>query len=217
MNDGVQPSDRDDGSAQRRRLPGPERRVVILGAALRTFAARGYDGSSMDEIASAAGVSKAVIYDHVSSKRELYTLLLDSIRGELVDVVETAILPAPGGEEGVQRGIEAFFGYVEEHPAASRLLILELQGTIVSSIGRELEQRISLGLAATLGADTRLFGGHPQRERQLYVLAELLKSAAAGLASWWFRNPEVPREDLVARTVEVVWPAIERARAGVRA
>ena len=198
----------------RRRLPGPERRVLILNAALRTFAANGYDGAAMDEIAAVAGISKAVVYDHVASKRDLYTQLLHAIRTEIEDVVEEA-LRAPGGdgEERVRAAVEAIYGYVEEHGEASRLLVLELQGATVSAVGSELEERLSSSLARTLRSETGAFGGHPDRERQLKILGELLKSAVLGAAGWWYRNPETPREDLVERTVGVLWPAIERAQA----
>lgn len=199
----------------RRRLSAPERRALILDAALRMFAANGYDGAAMDEIAAAAGISKAVVYDHVSSKRELYTLLLESIRFDLETAVERA-LESSGidGERRVRVAMTAFFRYVEEHPEACRLLLLELQGANVSSIGRQLEGRVVAGVAATLGADPAVFEGHPERERHLRILAELLKSAVHGLASWWYRHPEVPRRELVDRTVAVIWPAIVRARLG---
>jgi AcrR family transcriptional regulator len=206
-------SDDDAGSGQRRRLPASERRAKILAAGLRAFASRGYEGAPMDEIAADAGVSKAVVYDHFASKRELYVVLLESIRLDLDDVVEAALTPAGlAGEPRVRAAMSAFFRYVEEHPEACRLLLLELQGTMVSPIGRELEERVTAGIAEALGAAPTLFAGHPQRARQLLVLAELLKSAVHGLASWWYRHPEIPREDVVERSVGLVWPAIEHAR-----
>lgn len=200
------------GGSQRRRLSAPERRAVILDAALRTFASHGYEGASMDEIAAAAGVSKAVVYDHVVSKRELYTVLLESIRSSLVAVVEGALSEAEAGEARMHTATDAFFRYVEGHPEACRLLILELQGATVSTIGRELEERVVIGIARTLGEDARLYGGDPHRERRLQILAELLKSAVQGLAGWWFQHPETPRSELTEMTVAVLWPAIERAR-----
>jgi AcrR family transcriptional regulator len=202
-----------DQTGARRRLPGHERRVLILEAALRTFAANGYNGAAMDEIASAAGISKAVVYDHVASKRDLYTQLVHAIRDEIEQTVDDA-LRAPGvtGEDRVRAAVDAIYRYVEEHPEASRLLVLELQGTNVSTIGHELEERITDHLTRTLGDDAKVFGGHPDRERQLVILAELFKAAVLGLTSWWYRTPEANRDELVERTVEVVWPAIEQAR-----
>src|ERR1044072_6331314 len=165
----------------RRRLPASQRRAVILDAALRTFAANGYDGAAMDEIAAAAGISKAVVYDHVSSKRELYTHLLDAIRDDLERTVEQALEPvAVGGESRVRAGVTAFFRYVEGHPEACRLLLLELQSANVSSVGRQLEERATEELARTIGGDPGLFDALPERVRQLRVLAELLKSAVLG-------------------------------------
>jgi AcrR family transcriptional regulator len=195
----------------RRRLPGPERRALILDAALRTFAANGYDGAAMDEIAAAAGISKAVVYDHVASKRELYTQLLHAIRTEIEGLVEEALrAPGIGGEERVRAAVEAIYGYVEARPEAAHLLVLELQGANVSAIGRDLEERVAEDLARTLDGETAAFRDAPDREMHLTVLAELLKSVVLGGASWWYRHPDVMRETLVERTVDVLWPAIER-------
>ncbi len=200
----------------RRRLPAAERRALILNAALRTFAANGYDGAAMDEIAAAAGVTKAVVYDHVSSKRELYVHLLEVIRSDLERTVEEALRPPGGhGQERVHAAMVGIFAYVEQHPEASRLLLLELQGPSVSTISRGIEERLRHGIAATLGSDPELLRSRPDRAQQLEILAELLKSAVLGLANWWYRHPEAPRAELVERSVAVVWPAIERARADV--
>jgi len=198
----------------RRRLPGPERRALILDAALRAFAANGYDGAGMDGIAEAAGISKAVVYDHVSSKRDLYTQLLHATCSEIEGLVEEALrMSGDDGQERVRTAVDAIYRYVEEHPEASRLLVLELQGANVSAIGLALEEKLSDALSRTLGAETAAFGGHPDREMQLKILAELLKSAVLGCVGWWYRHPEVVRADLVERTVGVVWPAIDRALA----
>jgi AcrR family transcriptional regulator len=199
-------------TATRRRLPGPERRALILNAALRTFAAKGYDGAAMDEIAAKAGISKAVVYDHVVSKRDLYTQLLHAIRIDIEGLIEEALrMPAADGEERVRVAVDAIYRYVEEKPEAAHLLVLELQGANVSAVGRELEERVSVDLAHTLADETSAFAGAPDRETHLLVLAELLKSVMLGGAGWWYRHSDVPREDLVERSVGVIWPAIERA------
>jgi AcrR family transcriptional regulator len=199
-------------TGERRRLPASQRRELILAAAVRLFAERGYHAASMDGIAAAAGISKAVVYDHFASKRELYTVLLDTIRADIDALIADAIEPLPVGDR-VQKAIDVFFTFVEEYPDACRLLFLEVQGTTeVAEIVARLEERVAEALSASLGQDPTIFGGHPHRERQLLILAELLKSAIHGLASWWYRHPEVPREELVARTVALITPAIDAAR-----
>ena len=57
---------------------GPERRrPLVLDAAHDLFLRNGFEGTSMDAIAAAAGVSKPVVYDCFASKDELFTAMLD--------------------------------------------------------------------------------------------------------------------------------------------
>ena len=58
------------------RLPAADRRESILVAAAERFAARGYDATTLDEIAAAAGVTKPILYRHFGSKQDLYLALL---------------------------------------------------------------------------------------------------------------------------------------------
>jgi len=62
-------------AAPRRRAAhlGPERRrPLVLDAAFDLFVKRGYEGTSMEAIAAAAGVTKPVVYDCFPSKEELF-------------------------------------------------------------------------------------------------------------------------------------------------
>ena len=83
----------------RKRLTGEERRAAILDSALAVFAERGYHASSIDDIAREGGVSKALIYEHFSSKQELYAELLEQHAGELFARLAEAISEA--GQTGV--------------------------------------------------------------------------------------------------------------------
>jgi AcrR family transcriptional regulator len=206
---------RGDRTQRKRRLRASERRTLILDAAVELFALRGYHAASMDEIAAAAGISKAVVYDHFASKQELYTVLLEAIRAGVDDTVATAVAPiADRGEARVRGAMEAFFRFVEDNPQACRLLFLEIQSAAeVAAIVRGIDERVTTALSAQLSENPDIFDGHPARERQMRILAELIKSSIHGLASWWYQHPEVPRQDLVERSVAVVWPAIERAGA----
>jgi TetR/AcrR family transcriptional regulator len=62
--------------------------AAILSAGVRLFAEQGYDGVSMRGIAQAAGVSKANIYHHFSSKETLYLAILQSSAAETAALVE---------------------------------------------------------------------------------------------------------------------------------
>jgi AcrR family transcriptional regulator len=68
---------------------------TLTDVALRVFAERGFDGSSMDDVARAAGIAKASIYHHISGKEELLRRGLDRALTALF-----AVLDEPGAGEG---------------------------------------------------------------------------------------------------------------------
>jgi len=70
-----------------RRLPRAERREQILAAATQVFARAGFAATSLDEVAAAAGISRAILYRHFDSKTDLYRAVLDRARRHLSDAV----------------------------------------------------------------------------------------------------------------------------------
>jgi len=110
----------------RKRLTGEERRAAILDAALEVFSKRGYHATSIDDIAREGGVSKALIYEHFASKHDLYGELLEQHAGELFSVLAEAISEAgTTASARLAEGFEAFYGFVEEHGVAWRMLFRE--------------------------------------------------------------------------------------------
>src|SRR5258708_19531233 len=58
-------------------MTGKERREQLLDIGRRLFAKRGLDGTSIEEIAAQAGVSKPVVYEHFGGKEGLYAVVVD--------------------------------------------------------------------------------------------------------------------------------------------
>src|SRR6185312_3848703 len=67
----------DSSSNHRKRMTGTERREQLLGIGRKLFAARGFEGTSIEEIAAQAGVSKPVVYEHFGGKEGLYAVVVD--------------------------------------------------------------------------------------------------------------------------------------------
>ncbi|MFJ3403766.1 TetR/AcrR family transcriptional regulator [Promicromonospora sp. NPDC090134] len=68
---------------------------AVLAVAVQAFNERGYDATSMGELAERLGTSKSAIYYHVSGKQELLRLALERALGNL-----EALLQEPGEEDG---------------------------------------------------------------------------------------------------------------------
>jgi AcrR family transcriptional regulator len=101
-----------------RLLPRAERRRSIVAGAARAFAAGGFDATSMEDIAEAAGVTKLIVYRHFDSKEDLYRSILVQVSGRLAEEV------AAGLRTGSGRGMtaSAFLKVAREDPAGFRLL-----------------------------------------------------------------------------------------------
>jgi AcrR family transcriptional regulator len=203
----------------RRRLRAEERRERIVEAAMEVFAERGYQEASMAEIARAAGITPAVIYDHFSSKAELQILLLEAQTDELIAFVGSAV----GGEledtaTRMRVGVDAFFTFVEEHPYAWRMLFRDppTDPEILSTY-RKIHRRATAGISIFLRASApEGLLDDADAERDLEMFAEMLKMAQNGLAVWWYEHREVPRAELVERVLEFCWLGFERVAKGER-
>jgi AcrR family transcriptional regulator len=104
------------------RLPAEQRRRQLLDVACDVFAASGFYGTSMDDIASTAGVTKPVLYQHFPSKRALYTELLEDVGARLLGDMTAATRRATTGRQRVEEGFGAYFRFVTNNRAAFRLL-----------------------------------------------------------------------------------------------
>ena len=196
----------------RRRLTSEQRRERIHTAASELFAERGYAATSIDQIAAAAGVTAPVIYDHAGSKRELYMDLLRAHAERLV-AATTRVGPGVSMEQALRFNTAAFFAFVEEHPAAWRMLFGDpVPDPEIAELQRHIQAAATARLAEVLvGHAQRLrLGADLPREQADEMVAELGKSALNGLAAWWWEHRDVPRDALVAVALDVLWTGLER-------
>jgi AcrR family transcriptional regulator len=132
-----------DGKRRRAAHLGPERRrPLVLDAALALFRERGYEGTSMDAIAAAAGVSKPVVYACYPSKAELFEALLRREEERVLSEIQAA-LPA-GAEQGdaekvLVEGFTAFLRAVAASPEAYRVIFLG-EGGANAAIARRVQR-----------------------------------------------------------------------------
>ncbi|HAM02049.1 MAG TPA: TetR family transcriptional regulator [Acidimicrobiaceae bacterium] len=110
------------GAEAPKRLPADVRRQQLLQVALRLFAARGFEATTMDEIAEAAGVTKPLLYQHFASKRALYLELCDGVAQSLLDAIGKAVAAADGPRQQVEGGFAAYFHLVVSQSEAFSLL-----------------------------------------------------------------------------------------------
>lgn len=184
----------------KRRLPAAERRAQIERCAAELFAQHGYADTTMEAIATAAGVTKPMLYRHFESKRELFAALIERRRDELAAApLDRYLDPGTGATARLQAMIDAWFAHVQSHPHSSRMLFTDVSGDAeLVALQDELRRRQRAADVALL----REMAPHLPEE-QLEPLGEVIRSALTGLALWWLDRPGVPREVPVAAIVRV--------------
>ena len=143
------------GEAQGARAQYDVRR--LLAVAVEVFIERGYDGTSMEDLARATGITKSSIYHHVESKEQLLRLALERALEALFAVTE---------EEGVTSG-----------PAIDRLRYL--LGRVVEVLCAELPY-VTLLLRVRGNTETERWALERRREFDRFVRAIVVEAAAEG-------------------------------------
>jgi AcrR family transcriptional regulator len=204
----------------RKRLTGAERRAAILDSALAVFAKRGYHASSIDDIARENGVSKALIYEHFTSKAELYAELLEQYAEVLFSALAEAVSDA--GTSAAARlatGLDAFYGFVEEHRVAWRMLFREAADPEAMVLLGRVTAQVTAVVAGLIAEDPGARRGDDDettREHRIQVLAQMLVGSVQSLANWWEDHRDVPRELIVQMTMEYAWLGLQRLSQGER-
>ena len=162
----------------------------LLAVAVEIFNERGYDGTSMRDLADRLGIAKSAIYHHVAGKEELLRLALDRALAGLSAVAQrTRVLPAPAIErlEYLVRGsvavLEAELPYVT--------LLLRVRGN--TEVERAaLEQRRAIDRFVAELVEQAVHDGDIRPDADPMVTARLLFGLVNSVVEWYRpeQNPD---------------------------
>ncbi|SOD85139.1 TetR/AcrR family transcriptional regulator [Streptomyces sp. Ag109_G2-15] len=128
---------------------------TLLSVAVQVFNERGYDGTSMEHLSKAAGISKSSIYHHVSGKEELL-------------------------RRAVSRALDGLFGILEEEPARAGRAVDRLEHVVRRMVEVLISELPYVTLLLRVRGNTETERWALERRRDFdHQVAELLKAAAA--------------------------------------
>jgi AcrR family transcriptional regulator len=194
-----------------RRLTGAQRQRSIVYSAAEVFARRGYEAARIEEIAAEAGVSKALIYEHFKSKRDLYThIMRTGTKESLIRVLEAAASGTDAMNQ-LERGLSAFLDFVAEQPSVWRVIEQEVSDPEILALDQSVQKRSEDAIAQLLAADEAIAsrGFTPE---YLQLLAVMINGAGVRAANWWLQNPTVPQEEVLAPLMRFMSVGIEGIR-----
>ena len=203
-------------SGPRRRLSAEERRESILEAANHVFGEHGFEHVRIDDVAAAAGISKALIYEHFESKQELYSELMNQAAMELLSVlVQAASAPGMEGALRMENAAAAGFQWVQEHPHAFHTFVRDVTDPGISAQQEALRRGAVTAMADVMEMEPPETRAGMAR-RQTEQLAEMIVGGWYALAEWWLRHQDVPREELMTSMLGFMWLGLGQMQDGAR-
>jgi AcrR family transcriptional regulator len=177
-------------------------RNVVLAAGLEAFSAKGFNGASMRDIASAASTSLSNLYNYFPSKSYLLAQLLLDTGSDLYARLDKALTQAqPDPSSQLAALVAAYVDFIVERPQASIIGISEI---------RYLEGDQREDVTGVRDATEDLFGDVIRRGCASGAFAtpypkeaaRAVVSLCAALSGWYRPEGALGRDDIVARYVE---------------
>lgn len=182
-------------------MTGQERREQLLDIGRELFAARGFDGTSIEEIAARASVSKPVVYEHFGGKEGIYAVVVDRETGLLLDMVNGA-LSGGHARELLEQAALALLEYVEQHSDGFRILVRDSPvasssgnfASIISDIASQVEHILGEEFTSR---------GYDARHAPMY--SQMLVGMVALTGQWWLDERRPERTEVAAHVVNLAW------------
>jgi AcrR family transcriptional regulator len=191
------------GDFQHGRVPREVRERQLVGLAEQLFAERGYGGTSMEELASRAGVTKPMVYELFGSKDGVFRACVDRAVGQMARSVAEAVRAEAEPEARVRAGGLAFLRFAADNRGAWDLMSMggqfAQQAVDIRRGQAELIRELMLELAPE-GVD----------ERELEAAAWAVTAAYEGLAHWMWEHPDVAVEEAGDWIVALLMPGLRR-------
>lgn len=188
-------------AAKRVRMTAQERREQLVGVARSLFAEKGFEATSIEEIAERAGVSKPVVYQHFGGKQGLYAVVVDREVRRLTESI-TRSFDAANPRLVAEGAAEAFLGYVEDHEEGFRVLIRDapigMTGGSFASVISDVASRAEQLLVSEFSGR-----GFDAKTAPMYAL--MLVGAVALVGEWWLEHRTLSREQVAAHVVNLLW------------
>jgi len=186
-------------TATRSRIPRPERERRILDAAVREFDRHGFRQASMERIAHAAGITKALVYQYFGSKEGMYTACVERGRAEMFERLREVAQAA--GSDAAQR-LAAVVGFYFDQLEASRGRSYVLYGDAPPGAVEAMRRRNAEAIEELLRTGSAL------PEADVPLVAQLIIGAGEQVGRWWLAHRDIPLDQIKGRYTIAIGSAI---------
>ena len=182
-------------------MSGKERREQLLDVGRRLFAEKGFEGTSVEEIAAKAGVSKPVVYEHFGGKEGLYAVVVDREMQRLLDLV-TGALSGGHPRELLEQAALALLDYVEASTDGFRILVRDSPVAQSTGTFASLISDIASQVEHILGREFKA-RGYDAKLAPMY--SQMLVGMVALTGQWWLDVRKPDKAVVAAHLVNLSW------------
>jgi AcrR family transcriptional regulator len=183
-------------------MTGKQRREQLLDVGRSLFAERGFDGTSIEEIAARASVSKPVVYEHFGGKEGLYAVVVDREMEQLLHRITTALGAATHPRVVLERAAMALLDYIEASTDGFRILVRD--SPVAQSTGgfASLISDAASQVEHILAAE---FKSRGFEAKYAPMYAQMLVGMVALTGQWWLDVRRPKKSDVAAHLVNLAW------------
>jgi AcrR family transcriptional regulator len=190
-----------------------ERRQQLLDIGRRLFAERGFEGTSIEEIAAQAGVSKPVVYEHFGGKEGLYAVVVDR-EVERLTTVTTMLFDKPLSKPKFEAAAVSLLRYIEENADGFRILVRDSNpgsgggtyGTLLADIAGQVEY-IMADFLKSRGRDPKLAP----------MYSRMMVGMVAFTGQWWLDARKPRLEQVATNLIDLAWNGLSQLDAQAQA
>jgi len=187
-------------------MTGKERREQLLDVGRRLFAERGLDGTSIEEIAAQAGVSKPVVYEHFGGKEGLYAVVVDREVDRFLTMA-TGLLEGEDTMAKFEVAAVALLRYIEDNADGFRILVRDSNPASGSGTFASLISDIASQVEYIL-ADVLKDRGYDPKFAPMY--AQMLVGMVAFTGQWWLDARKPKLEEMAAHLCNLAWNGLSQ-------
>ncbi|MGN6303062.1 MAG: TetR family transcriptional regulator [Angustibacter sp.] len=198
------------GRGARARMTGPQRREQLLDVGRKLFAEKGFEGTSVEEIAARAQVSKPVVYEHFGGKEGLYAVIVDREIRYLLDEITGALSTRGSARALVEQAALGLLGYIESSTDGFRILVRDSPVAQATGTFSSLISDVASQVEHLLAAEFKRSGLDP---RTAPMYAQMLVGMIALTGQWWLDARKPKRNEVAAHVVNLAWNGLSSLEA----
>ncbi len=183
-------------------MTGTQRREQLLQVGRALFAEKGFEGTSVEEIAASAGVSKPVVYEHFGGKEGLYAVVVDREIAALTTGITAALTSVGTSHDLIERAALALLDYIEGSTDGFRILVRDSPPGQATGTFASLMSDVASQVEHILASQ---FKNRRLDPKAAPMYAQMLVGMVALTGQWWLDSRTFKKADVAAHLVNLAW------------